>query len=64
MDGYFSVRRKPRQSAVDLVSRLYAQMLDAENKAGSRDACTASINMLTDLLNEKGMSYEAFILLI
>ncbi|HPW85445.1 MAG TPA: PAS domain-containing protein [Rhodoferax sp.] len=64
MDGYFSVRRKPRQSAVDLVSRLYAQMLDAENKAGSRDACTASINMLTDLLNEKGMSYEAFILSI
>jgi len=64
VDGYFSVRRKPRKSAVDQVSRLYAQMLDAENKAGSKDACTASINMLTDLLNEKGMNYEAFILSI
>jgi PAS domain S-box-containing protein len=64
IEGYFSVRRKPRQDAVELVASLYAQMLEAERKAGPKDACDASIAMLVGLLKEKGVSYETFILSI
>jgi PAS domain S-box-containing protein len=64
VEGYFSVRRKPRKAAVDLVSQLYVQMLEAERKAGPKDACDASIALLAEFLKEKGMSYEAFILSI
>jgi PAS domain S-box-containing protein len=64
VEGYFSVRRKPRKNAVELVSQLYAQMLEAERNAGPKDACAASISLLTEHLKGKGMSYEAFILSI
>lgn len=64
MDGYFPVRRKPRPQAVELVTQLYVQMLEAERRAGSKDACAASLALLTGLLAEKGMSYESFILSI
>ena len=64
IDGYFSVRRKPRPQAVELVTQLYAQMLESERRAGSKDACAASLALLTGLLAEKGMSYESFILSI
>jgi len=64
IEGYFSVRRKPRQDAVELVASLYAQMLETERKAGPKDACDASIAMLVELLKEKGVSYETFILSI
>lgn len=61
-DGYLSVRRKPKAEAIKLVSGLYAAMLAAEKQAGSRDAIAASSKILTDLLAEKGLSYEEFIL--
>ncbi len=64
MDGYFSVRRKPRPQAVEPVTQLYTQMLEAERRAGPKDACAASLALLTGLLAEKGMSYESFILSI
>jgi len=64
IEGYFSVRRKPNDGAVALVSGLYAQMLEVERKAGPKDACDASIAFLAGLLKEKGVSYETFILSI
>lgn len=60
--GYLSVRRKPRQEAVDIVSGLYKQMLDIEKKAGPRDAIEASTKFLVDFLNEKGTTYEEIVL--
>ena len=62
--GYFSVRRAPARSAVQIVDGLYRQMLEAERQAGPRDACDASISLLTQVLQEKGMTYEQFILSI
>jgi PAS domain S-box-containing protein len=62
--GYYSVRRKPKASAVKTMSDLYRAMLDAEARAGARDAMTASGKLLTDLLQEKGVSYEELILSI
>lgn len=59
--GYLSVRRKPRQEAVNAISGVYKTMLDIERKAGPKDAPTASLHYLNDLLAEKGVSYEQFI---
>lgn len=64
IEGYFSVRRKPNDRAVALMSGVYAQMLELERKAGPKDACDASIAFLSGILKEKGVSYETFILSI
>ena len=62
--GYLSVRRAPKRSAVQVLDGLYKAMLEAEQKAGAKDACDASLALLVGVLNEKGMSYEELILAI
>lgn len=64
VDGYFSVRRKPRASAIAAVSGLYRQMLEEENRAGPKNACAASLALLNQALAQHGVSYESFILSI
>lgn len=59
--GYLSVRRAPKRSALPVVEGLYKAMLDAEAKAGPKDACDASLGLLVSVLNEKGLSYEELI---
>ena len=61
-EGYFSVRRKPNQSGVSVLSDIYKLMLDEERRAGPKDACSASLAWLANVLNQKGVSYEKFIL--
>ncbi len=60
--GYYSVRRKPKAQAVKTVSELYRAMLGAEQRAGTRDAIAASGKLLSDLLAERKVEYDAFIL--
>jgi PAS domain S-box-containing protein len=60
--GYYSVRRKPKASAVKAIADLYRAMVEAEARAGARDAMAASGKLLTDLLRDKRASYDAFIL--
>ena len=60
--GYYSVRRKPNTKALSVVVPLYKQLLQIEQNAGSRDAIPASLTYLQNLLKEKGVSYERFIL--
>lgn len=62
--GFFSVRRKPKASAVKTLTGLYRTMLEAEQRAGARDAIAASTRILTNLLAEKGMSYDELVLAI
>lgn len=64
MIGYYSVRRKPKASGVAVASQVYKAMLEAEQKAGPRDAMEASTKILVDILNEKGLSYEELVLAI
>lgn len=64
VEGYFSVRRKPRPQAVQAVSEIYRLMLEEERRAGPKDACAASLALLNGLLAQKGVSYESFILSI
>jgi PAS domain S-box-containing protein len=61
-EGYFSVRRKPSKGAVTTMSEIYRLMLEEERRAGPKDACAASLALLTGLLNQKGVSYESFVL--
>jgi PAS domain S-box-containing protein len=62
--GYFSVRRKPRASGVKTATGLYRAMLEAERRAGARDAIAAATKILTDLLADKGLSYDELVLAI
>ncbi len=64
INGYFSVRRKPKRSGIDAVTPLYAAMLEAERQAGPANAIAASTKILVDVLKEKGMSYEELVLAI
>ena len=61
MVGYYSVRRKPNPKAVEVVAGLYKVMLEAEQKAGPKDAIAASTKILLDTLEEKGLTYEQLI---
>ena len=60
--GYYSVRRKPSQSALDFIIPLYKEMLAAENQAGSKEAIKASTKVLSDKLDERGVVYDQFVL--
>lgn len=64
IEGYFSVRRKPAPQALAVVSELYRRMLDAEKRAGVRDAIAASTALLQETLSDRGMGYDEFILSI
>jgi PAS domain S-box-containing protein len=64
VEGYFSVRRKPRPQALAVIVPLYEQMLAEEKRVGSRDGCEASLALLNNTLTQKGVDYESFILSI
>jgi PAS domain S-box-containing protein len=59
--GYTSVRRCPKRSAVEAITPVYRQMLQAEKAAGARDAIAASTGILVDLLKKSGISYEELV---
>ena len=58
--GYFSVRRKPNSNAIAIIKPLYAKMLEEEKRNG----VDASLKVLTEVLEEKGMSYDELIITI
>lgn len=62
--GYTSIRRCPRQEALDYIQPLYAQILAAERAAGSRGALEAGYKVLQDHLTQEGKSYEELVLTI
>ena len=62
LKGYFSVRRKPKQSAIDVVEPLYREMLAVEQRGGSKNGPDASIRLLQQKLQALDTSYEKFVL--
>ena len=61
--GYYSVRRKPRPEAVQAIAPLYRTLLEAERRAGDGQAgMKASAAILQQALEQKGVSYEEFVL--
>lgn len=59
--GYTSVRRMPNAKAIPIVTDVYKTMLEAEHKAGAKDAMAASGAILGQLLKDKGVSYDELI---
>ena len=60
--GYYSVRRKPRPEAIQVVRGLYRTMLEAERSAGEGQiGMKASTAILLQALEQKGVSYEEFV---
>ena len=60
--GYYSVRRKPRPEAVASISEVYQALLAAERKAGDgQEGMKASLALLNQTLERKGLSYEEFV---
>ncbi|MBI9072455.1 MAG: PAS domain-containing protein [Melioribacteraceae bacterium] len=62
--GYYSVRRKPKKAALDVIVPLYKELRALENRSGKKEGIELSTKMLNNFLNEKGISYEKFILSI
>lgn len=60
--GYYSVRRKPRKEALNIIEPLYKKLLDEEKKHSVKDGMKESGKMLNELLKSHGKSYEEFIL--
>ncbi len=56
--GYHSSRRSPSKEALSIIEPLYKQLLQAEKSGG----VAASEKIITNLLQEKGMAYDEFIL--
>ncbi len=58
ISNFHSVRRKPTQKALDVIKPLYATLLQKERSGGM----AASEAALNQLLKDKGVSYDEFIL--
>lgn len=58
--GYYSARRKPSSSALELIIPLYKKMIDAERSGG----IAAGEKVLNDLLHKEGVSYDEFVISI
>lgn len=56
--SYTSVRRKMPQSAIDIITPIYKQLVDAERSGG----VAASDKILQDLLAQHNMEYKEFII--
>lgn len=59
--GYYSVRRRAKKEAINVIQALYSDMLTAEKNAGVKNAIAASQEILNNTINNKGMSYDEFI---
>ncbi len=56
--GYHSARRKPTKEALDVIIPLYKKLLAAEKRGGIAE----SEKLMQQLLDEKGVEYDEFIL--
>ena len=56
--GYYSVRRKPNREAIKVIEPLYAEMIRIERS----QSVEASVEYLLDVLTEKGVAYDEFII--
>jgi len=56
--GFYSVRRKPKDSAIKEIEVLYKELLDAEKSGGVE----GSVALLNKKLAEKGKNYDEYII--
>ncbi|MEA1983158.1 MAG: PAS domain-containing protein, partial [Campylobacterota bacterium] len=58
--GYHSSRRKPTKESLEVIIPLYKKLLQAEKSGG----IVASEKIINDILEEKGVHYDEFILAV
>ncbi len=56
--SYTSIRRKPPQSAIEIIAPIYKQLVEAEQREG----VAASQALLNDLLREHNLEYNEFVI--
>jgi len=63
LQGYYSVRRQPPQSALDVLIPVYKEMLAIENRSSAKEAPEKSIAYLVDVVGQVGAkSYDSLVL--
>jgi PAS domain S-box-containing protein len=60
--GYYSVRRRPSQKAIDTIAPVYQQMLVIEKASKTSEACDKSIAYLLSVLQQLNVGYEELVL--
>lgn len=56
--GFYSVRRKPKESAIKVIEPIYQALLNEEKRGGMN----ASLQLLEETLKQSGVSYDEFII--
>ncbi len=54
LQGYYSVRRKPPDSAIRIIEPVYAHMLEIERTSNKADGPSNAINYLVDVVKQSG----------
>lgn len=63
LQGYYSVRRQPPQSALDILVPIYKEMLTIESSGSKKEASEKSMSYLNEKMTQAGKkSYENFVL--
>lgn len=63
LQGYYSVRRKPPQSALDVLIPVYKEMLAIENRSSTKEAPDKSMEYLFEVVAQTGSkNYDALVL--
>lgn len=63
LHGYYSVRRQPPQSALDVLIPVYKEMLAIEKRTSVKEAPDKSIDYLVDVITQTGAtSYDSLVL--
>jgi len=62
VQGYYSVRRQPPESAIQAVTPLYKEMLAIEQRAGPKEGPDKSIAYLQQFLADNKTSYRDLVL--
>lgn len=60
--GYYSVRRKPHDHAIQTMEPLYRKMVEIEQSAGAKAGPARSIEYLEEFYRSRQMSYEELVL--
>ena len=60
--GYHSSRRAPRREPINILYPVYRQLCEIEAKIGGQAGINASLQGMVDLLKEKQMNYDEFIM--
>lgn len=60
--GYFSVRRKPSREAISVVEPIYQALSETEQRVGGKVGMEAAMTQLEQMVEERGGSYDDFVL--